>query len=39
MMIENGLMLWVIFSAVIAAMLYVDLGVVNRHAHVVSIKE
>ena len=38
-MIENGLMLWVIFSAVIAAMLYVDLGVVNRHAHVISIKE
>jgi tellurite resistance protein TerC len=32
-------MLWVIFSAVIAAMLYIDLGVVNRHAHVVSIKE
>src|SRR3989338_8253522 len=38
-MIENGLMLWVIFSAVIAAMLYIDLGIVNRHAHVISIKE
>lgn len=38
-MIENGLMLWLIFSAVIAAMLYIDLGIVNRHAHVVSIKE
>ncbi|MDP3722526.1 MAG: TerC family protein [Candidatus Omnitrophota bacterium] len=38
-MIENGLMLWILFSSVIAAMLYIDLGVVNRHAHVVSIKE
>lgn len=38
-MIESGLMLWVIFSAVIAAMLTIDLGVVHRHAHVVSIRE
>lgn len=30
---------WAIFTVVIAAMLYIDLGIVNRHAHVISIKE
>jgi len=38
-MIEHSVWLWLIFSVVIAAMLYVDLGVVNRRAHVISIKE
>lgn len=31
--------LWLIFATVIVAMLFIDLGVVNRHAHVVSIRE
>lgn len=31
--------LWLIFAMVMAVMLYIDLGVVNRHAHVVSIRE
>jgi len=38
-MLEHGVTLWIVFSVVIGAMLYIDLGVVNRHAHVISIKE
>lgn len=30
---------WIVFNVVIAAMLYLDLGVLQRRAHVISIKE
>lgn len=30
---------WIAFGIVIAAMLYIDLGIVNRRAHVIGIKE
>ena len=35
----SGILLWVIFTAVIAGMLYIDLGVVHRHARAISINE
>ena len=32
-------LLWVVFNLLVAGLLWVDLKVFNRHAHVVSIKE
>lgn len=32
-------LLWIVFNVVVAGLLYVDLKVVNRHAHVVSFRE
>lgn len=36
---SNEAVLWVVFNVVVAGLLYVDLKIVNRHAHVVSFRE
>ncbi|MBU2574356.1 MAG: TerC family protein [Elusimicrobia bacterium] len=36
---SNEVILWIIFNVVVAGLLYVDLKIINRHAHVVSIRE
>ncbi len=35
----NPVLLWGVFNAVLLAMLYIDLGIVNRRTHAVSVKE
>ncbi|MFH1620435.1 MAG: TerC family protein [bacterium] len=32
-------LMWIIFNAVVALLLYIDLGILNRHSHEVSLKE
>ncbi len=39
LMISNESLLWAVFSTFITGMLLLDLGVLNRRAHVLSIKE
>lgn len=36
---SNEAILWLVFNAAVAILLYVDLKVINRHAHVVSFRE
>ena len=36
---ETGIAFWIIFNAVIFAMLALDLGVFNKRAHKISVKE
>ena len=36
---SQTVLMWIIFNLVIVAMLYLDLGVLQRRAHVISIKE
>lgn len=38
-MTANPWLMWGVFNAVILAMLYIDLGIVNRHTHAVSVRE
>jgi len=37
--VSSEAILWIVFNVVVAGLLYVDLKVVNRHAHVVSFRE
>ncbi|MDD2773665.1 MAG: TerC family protein [Elusimicrobiales bacterium] len=34
----SPLLLWTIFGAVMAAILYIDLGLLNRHSHIISMR-
>ena len=36
---SNEVILWIVFNVVVAGLLYVDLKVINRHAHVVPFRE
>ncbi len=36
---SNEAILWIVFNLVVAGLLYVDLKIINRHAHVVSFRE
>ncbi len=36
---EDKILLWVVFNIVVGGILFLDLYVLHRHAHVVSIRE
>jgi len=37
--VSNEAILWIVFNVAVAGLLYIDLKIINRHAHVVSFRE